>query len=153
MTFKRKPYVRTPRQPLVLPVAGAAPVRATMQVPALLRPQVAKFAYVRSPALMKAYRMICCQHCGRDDGTVCGAHSNWAVHGKGRSVKASDDRCASLCHRCHTLLDQGGSLTEDQRRRMWWRAHQTTVQLLVAECLWPANVPVPPVLEFPKEWT
>jgi hypothetical protein len=89
VTFNRKPYVRPPRAPLVLPVPGTAPARATMQVSTLVRPTVLKFVYVRSPALMKAYRLICCQHCGRDDGTVCGAHSNWAVHGKGRSIKAS----------------------------------------------------------------
>jgi hypothetical protein len=44
-------------------------------------------------------------------------------------------------------------MTEDGRRRMWFRAHQTTVQLLVSECLWPADVPVPLVLEYPREWT
>lgn len=38
MTFKRAPYIRPPRAPLVLPVRGAAPVRATMQVPALFKP-------------------------------------------------------------------------------------------------------------------
>jgi hypothetical protein len=38
MTFGRKPYVRPPRSPLVLPVRDAAPVRATMQVAALFKP-------------------------------------------------------------------------------------------------------------------
>lgn len=152
MKFKRKPYVRPPRAPLVLS-ASRPPVIARMVAVADEVVQVPKRAYVRSPALMKAYRMICCQNCGRDDGTVCGAHSNWAVHGKGRGIKADDNRCASLCFTCHTLIDQGGAMSEFGRRRLWWRAHQTSVQLLVSECLWPADVPVPPVLEFPKEWS
>lgn len=151
--FKRPEYQRPPRAALVLPVRSAAPVRATMQVAALLRPPVLKREYVRSPALMKAYRLICCQHCSASDGTVCGAHSNWAIHGKGRSIKADDNRAASLCFTCHTLLDQGSALTERDRQVMWWRAHVRTVHLLVMECLWPASVPVPPVLEFPKEWS
>ena len=122
-----------------------------MQVAALFRP-VPKRAYVRSKSLMKAYRMIPCQNCGIADGTVCGAHSNWAVHGKGKSVKADDNRAASLCFTCHSQLDQGNGMAEPVKQRMWWRAHVLTVRLLVMECLWPADVPVPPVLEYPKEW-
>ncbi|MBA3591658.1 MAG: hypothetical protein H0W38_19235, partial [Methylibium sp.] len=91
-----------------------------------------KTAYIRSPALMRAYREIPCQGnsksegaiCGAIDGTVCGAHSNQSVHGKGRSIKASDDKCASLCHRCHTKLDQGPFLSREARRQMWQRAHE-----------------------------
>jgi ferredoxin len=68
---------------------------------------IVKFTYVRSKSLMEMYRTIPCQNCGADDGTVCGAHSNLAEHGKGRGIKASDEYCASLCNRCHVWLDQG----------------------------------------------
>ncbi len=54
-----------------------------------------KFPYVRSDKLMRAYGKIPCQHCGADDGTVVGAHSNWSCHGKGRGIKARDVYCAS----------------------------------------------------------
>jgi len=91
-----------------------------------------KTAYVRSTALMKAYRTIPCQNCGRDDGTVCGAHSNWAEHGKGRGIKASDDKCASLCFACHTALDQGPASGE-LKRDMWERAHAKTQEALIAK--------------------
>lgn len=74
-----------------------------------------KFSYVRSPALMALYRTIPCQNCGREDGTVVGAHSNQAIFGKGRGIKASDDRCASLCARCHNDVDQSYCLTGDER--------------------------------------
>jgi hypothetical protein len=106
-------------------------------------PRIEKRVYVRSPALMHAYRLIPCQNCGRDDGTVCGAHSNWAVHGKGKSMKADDNRCASLCWVCHSLLDQGSRLTEDERKAQWWGAHVKTVMELAARGLWPPGVPVP----------
>jgi len=89
-----------------------------------------KFQYVRSKKLMEAYRTIPCQNCGRDDGTVCGAHSNWATEGKGRSIKASDDKCASLCSRCHSLLDQGYSMSNFEKREMWVNAHLKTVDEL-----------------------
>ncbi|MBA3622882.1 MAG: hypothetical protein H0W48_00125 [Methylibium sp.] len=102
-----------------------------------------KTAYVRSQALMRAYREIPCQACGTSDGSVCGAHSNQAVHGKGRSLKASDVYAASLCHRCHTELDQGAFLSREARRQMWQRAHERTVQELVRQKLWPAAVPLP----------
>lgn len=111
-----------------------------------------KFVYVRSAALMRAYRLIPCQGCGRDDGTVCGAHSNASTHGKGRSVKASDDRCASLCFACHQELDQGTAFTKAQRRLFWWRSHVNTVANLVHLDLWPAGVPVPDIEQFPEQW-
>ena len=101
-----------------------------------------KFTYVRSKKLMEAYRAIPCQHCGRDDGTVCGAHSNQAKHGKGRGIKASDIYCASLCSRCHSMLDQGYSMTREEREAMWEKAHSETWPKLVIGGLWPADIPL-----------
>jgi predicted Fe-S protein YdhL (DUF1289 family) len=98
---------------------------------------IPKFVYIRSPALMKAYRCIPCQSCGTDDGTVCGAHSNWAEHGKGRGIKASDEFCASLCFRCHHEIDQGSGMTASMRKTAWTKAHEKTVQTLKNIGLWP----------------
>lgn len=89
-----------------------------------------KRKYIRSPALMKLYRAIPCQNCGADDGTVCGAHSNWAEHGKGRGIKASDDKCASLCFTCHSALDTGPA-SNDLKRQMWDRCHENTMHALI----------------------
>lgn len=97
-----------------------------------------KFPYTRSPALLKA-----CQHCGRYDGTVCAAHSNQAIHGKGRSIKASDVFVASLCHTCHNRLDQGADLIRPERESMWQKAHERTVSELLRLGLWPRRVPFP----------
>ena len=104
---------------------------------------IAKFHYVRSPKLMQAYRQIPCQHCGVADGTVVGAHSNQAEHGKGRGIKASDVFCASLCHRCHMEVDQGRTMSRTERAEVWTEAHVKTVDELVRRGLWPKDVSVP----------
>lgn len=107
-----------------------------------------KTQYVRSQKLMKAYRLIPCQLCGCDDGTVCGAHSNQQRDGKGRGIKASDDRCASLCYRCHHNIDQGSVLEKHQRAQLWEKAHQNTVNALLRAGLWPQEIPVPDTRRF-----
>ena len=86
---------------------------------------------------MKLYRTLPCQHCGMDDGSVCGAHSNQAKHGKGRGIKAGDEFCASLCHACHLALDQGRTMTRTERTQMWDAAHAKTVAALQARGVWP----------------
>ena len=108
-----------------------------------------KIDYVRSARLMGAYRLIPCQCCGRDDGTVVGAHSNQAIHGKGRSIKASDQYCASLCTRCHAALDQGRDMNRAERNLLWYLAHIKTVQLLRERNLWPKDIPTP-TMELPE---
>ena len=114
---------------------------ATMCVP------VPKFEYVRSPALLKACRELACQDCHRQDGTVVAAHSNYAMHGKGRGIKASDVYVAALCFRCHTLLDQSSLMNADRRKEMWTAAWIKTVAELVARGLWPKDVPIPDTSE------
>lgn len=101
-----------------------------------------KYNYVRSPALLKAAREIPCQACGRDDGTVVAAHSNWQG-GKGRGIKADDNLIASLCFKCHAEIDQGAKLSKSDRQTIWKQAHNKTVALLQAKELWPKGVPVP----------
>jgi hypothetical protein len=90
---------------------------------------IVKFNYVRSKSLMEMYRTIPCQNCGLDDGTVCGAHSNLAEHGKGRGIKASDEFCASLCHKCHGWLDYG-TASRAEKNIMFMGAHRRTVVTL-----------------------
>lgn len=104
---------------------------------------VVKHQYVRSKKLLEACREIPCQHCGIADGTVVAAHSNALAHGKGRSIKASDQFVASLCHRCHGDIDQGSYLTKDERVAIWTAAHERTVKELNRLGLWPKNVPQP----------
>ena len=84
----------------------------------------------RSKKLLERARHLPCQHCGKEDGTVVAAHSNQLRDGKGKSIKASDYRIASLCFICHLELDQGKNLSKQQRLEMWEEAHRKTVGLL-----------------------
>lgn len=101
-----------------------------------------KHQYIRSKELLEAARKIPCQWCGADDGTIVAAHTNWG-HGKGRGIKADDNMIASLCFPCHTELDQGKMMTKMERIGMWRTAHERTVEKLVAQGLWPEDVPIP----------
>lgn len=152
MTWKRPP-------PRVKPYTGINPSAArapAVRVPDLRSRAVVpieKHEYVRSAGLMKAYRLIPCQSCGANDGTVCGAHSNWHPHHKGGAIKADDNRAASLCVRCHSMLDQGSALTLEAKRRLWWRAHASSCVLLAKLRLWPKAVPFPEINAMPEAWT
>lgn len=108
---------------------------------------VEKHDYIRSPALMRAYRLIPCQHCGKDDGTVCGAHCNWG-EGKGGAIKADDNKAAALCSTCHSMIDQGSILGQSERMAIWFVSFCKTVRELQRRGLWPRGVPVPPL-----EWS
>ena len=81
----------------------------------------------RNKKLLELIRVIPCQHCGLQDGTVVAAHSNQLKDGKGRGIKAHDYRVAALCYRCHSELDQGNKLTKEERVQMWEEAHRNTI--------------------------
>ena len=81
----------------------------------------------RNKKLLEIARLLPCQHCGIEDGTVVAAHSNQLRDGKGRGLKSSDVRIASLCFRCHAEIDQGSKLSKDARIEMWEQAHRATI--------------------------
>jgi len=81
----------------------------------------------RNRKLLDLLRQSPCQACGRSDGTIVAAHSNQLRDGKGRGLKAHDYRSASLCFSCHTELDQGKSLSKQERIEMWEEAHRKTI--------------------------
>lgn len=101
-----------------------------------------KHNYVRSKKLLENARLIPCQCCLADDGTIVAAHTNWGG-GKGRGIKADDNMIASLCYQCHSNLDQGAGMTKAERIEMWEDAHILTVTMLKMRGLWPDNVPLP----------
>jgi len=100
-----------------------------------------KFQYIRSKALLKAVASLPCQLCGHP--WTQAAHSNQAIHGKGRGIKASDIYTAALCLHHHHEIDQGKTLSKQDRIDAWNYAHQKTVQELVGRGLWPENIPKP----------
>ena len=101
-----------------------------------------KTEYIRSKKLLKAVASLRCQHCGNSEG-VQASHSNWAEHGKGRGIKASDIYTAALCQDCHQELDQGKHLSKDERKRLWIEAHKKTVFTMQMLDLWPRDIGIP----------
>lgn len=69
---------------------------------------------IRSEPWLKAVRAIpFCVRCNRWDGGGDAAHRN---EGKGMGKKADDCLTARLCRECHQEIDQGKTLTRDERR-------------------------------------
>lgn len=95
-------------------------------------PSFQKTSPIRSKALVEAYRRIPCQWdgCGNPE-TAC-AHANWSEYGKAGARKADDIYGASLCWRHHRELDQGSSLSYDERKTGWIAAHEKTMATLIA---------------------
>ena len=89
----------------------------------------------RNKKLLELVRSFPCQHCGIQDGTVVAAHSNQLRDGKGRGIKASDYRIASLCFKCHAELDQGKNLSKTERVELWEEAHRRTIAELFEQGL------------------
>jgi hypothetical protein len=70
----------------------------------------------RSKKLLDLARGQACVMCDCEDGTIVSAHSNLLEHGKGKGLKAHDGMIAWLCMRCHSELDQGRSMSKEERR-------------------------------------
>ena len=81
----------------------------------------------RNKKLLELARLLPCQHCGIEDGTVVAAHSNQLRDGKGRGLKSSDFRIASLCFRCHAEADTSSTLSKVARIEMCEQAHRATI--------------------------
>jgi cytochrome c553 len=81
----------------------------------------------RNKKLLEIARLLPCQICGIEDGTVVAAHSNQLRDGKGRGLKSSDFRIASLCFRCHAEADTSSTLSKVARIEMWEQAHRATI--------------------------
>ncbi len=129
MSFTRK-YERKPKPALVIPEVPPEP-RAVMGVSTLRSaPKTAPF---RSKPLREAYRLIGCQWEGCQASEAECAHSNFhEFGGKGGARKADDNFAASLCRPHHRGLDQGGSLSYEERRDGWHAAHLRTIDALIA---------------------
>lgn len=84
----------------------------------------------RNAKLLETVRDLPCTRCGVSDGTVCAAHSNQLRDGKGKGIKAHDYRIAALCYNCHSSLDQGSTLSKEERQQEWEEAHRITIGLL-----------------------
>lgn len=80
----------------------------------------------RSPKWLAAVRQI--KTC-----VLCGAYGVQAAHrnfGKGMSQKTDDCLTAALCQQCHHEIDNGNSLSRDERRALLDKAICETVAQL-----------------------
>lgn len=59
---------------------------------------------MRDSKRLAAIRRLPCIRCGNPNSQA--AHSNSAKHGKGRSIKASDQFTIPLCFKCHAAFDR-----------------------------------------------
>lgn len=59
-----------------------------------------------------------------DRSTVVPAHSNQSKHGKGMGIKASDLYTVPACFSCHAELDQGMSMSKEQKFAAWDAAYE-----------------------------
>ena len=81
----------------------------------------------RNKKLLELVRECPCQLCGAEDGTVVAAHSNQQRDGKGMGIKAHDYRIAALCYTCHANIDQGKTLSKQEKFEAWDEAHRKTI--------------------------
>ena len=84
----------------------------------------------RNKKLLEIVRILPCQNCGIEDGTVIAAHSNQQRDGKGTGIKSHDYRIAALCNKCHMELDQGRTMSKAERSEQWENAHRRTIGAL-----------------------
>jgi len=75
---------------------------------------------MRDAKRLAAVRLLPCVKCGHPDSQA--AHSNSAKHGKGRSIKSSDQFTVPLCHSCHHRFDtfQLGTRAESESMFDQW---------------------------------
>ena len=88
--------------------------------------------YFRSEAIRALAKDQPCQRCGREDGTTVSAHSNSHKHGKGGKIKAHDCFIAWLCNQCHYEIDNGKTMTKEERYDEWESAYIRTMPKLFA---------------------
>lgn len=88
-----------------------------------------KFKYMRSQAHLRRVADLPCQICGAGAPSQA-SHSNQAIHGKGRGIKASDEFTAALCPSCHYEIDQGNKLNKEEKLAWWEHAFEATKALL-----------------------
>jgi hypothetical protein len=81
----------------------------------------------RNRKLLDLVRESPCQICGVQDGTVVAAHSNQQRDGKGMGIKAHDYRIAALCFTCHADMDQGKTLSKQEKFELFDQAHRKTI--------------------------
>jgi len=85
------------------------------------------FMNYRNKKLLEIVREFPCAMCGKEDGTVCAAHSKQSRDGKSLGMKAHDYLIASLCYTSHDMIDNNKKLDRAERIEAWEQAHRKTI--------------------------
>lgn len=90
--------------------------------------------HYRSRALLDMAYDFPCQFqipgvCEGGPGEPC--HSNQAIHGKGGSLKAHDCFFVPGCRSCHRELDQGRTMSREEKFAAWDRAFGRFLPMLM----------------------
>lgn len=72
--------------------------------------------------------------CNGNPATVCAAHSNMQLHGKGVGIKSHDWAAAWACNACHDWLDRGPAPRCD-KELAFYRGMSRTLAVLFSERL------------------
>ncbi len=83
---------------------------------------------MRSKKRLNEIRALPCVRCGQSPSQA--AHSNSSKHGKGRSIKASDEFTVPLCAICHAAFDQFKLDTRQESEAMFERWLEKTERML-----------------------
>lgn len=112
------------------PVPGPRASRPALAaaVPSLCQP-IQKGGRFESEAWRRAVASLPCVLCGREGDTQC-AHRN---EGKGMSQKTDDSLTAAVCSACHREIDQGKTLTREERRARMDKAILLTIRALARD--------------------
>lgn len=121
---------RAPMKPGA-PLRRRTPLRSTTwlrQTAGLVPSPLKKKRPKRRPMAERRYALACRgEPCyllipgapGHDLKTVVDCHSNQLAHGKGKGIKAADEKTVPGCAWCHYELDQGKRLSKEERRTYW----------------------------------
>jgi len=88
-----------------------------------------KYKYVRSKKARRSARDEECTmnspNCNHDSRTTVLCHSNSQKHGKGTSIKASDEHSFYGCSGCNLWFDSM-SAPKEEKERLYQKAHKRT---------------------------
>lgn len=59
---------------------------------------------------------------GNEGSTTVAAHSNFMMHGKAKGLKAEDCYSVWACYKCHSIFDQGGLFTREEKADLFYEA-------------------------------
>ena len=95
------------------PMKRSGPIKSRRKA----RPKVNGIDYLAMCRGQPCYLNLFC--CNYNPETVVPAHSNRQIHGKGMGIKASDEYTIPACYFCHAEIDQGKTMSKEQKFSAW----------------------------------